>query len=294
MSSFTFSSTIFAEFTWKNLSASQGLGFYRLLPQLEVTTHGTPSDEQIVVAHLNADLHVRGKMNQQFFLGHLRELNSGLPLVTYPNLSRNQMIFDLELDARRVEALEQLRLGGDLTFRIDLCGIANRHNQKHAQPVHASLEYRANQSTWNEVLGNMGYRRTILLEIPLSEDPSSAAFSQAVEHLSTAQTHFLHGHFREAVGACRDVMEGISVALNDDATKPPDVVKSWFEGTRDLNKQDRIRVLRRAFKLLTHPARHSDAVSGAIEWRPSDARVALIMAAGLLQLANENAASPTD
>ncbi len=97
--------------------------------------------------------------------------------------------------------------------------------------------------------------------------------------------HTNKGNFRDSVGACRDVMESLSKALSDDQYQLDEVVKSWFKATRSMGKEERLRLIRRAVTVLTHPARHADEVSASIEWGPMDARAVIVMAATLLQLA---------
>jgi len=67
-----------------------------------------------------------------------------------------------------------------------------------------------------------------------------ATGSKASKYLQDAQTQFLNGHFREAVGLCRDVVESISVFLNDEKDKMPPEIDSWFDNSRNMNKEERI------------------------------------------------------
>lgn len=122
------------------------------------------------------------------------------------------------------------------------------------------------------------------------EDKVSQLFPEAAEHLKTAQTHLLKGHFRDAVGSCRDVMESLSTALSDDKYQPPETIKAWFKDMQTMGKEERLRLVRRALRVLTNPAKHADKVSASIEWGPEDARAVIVMAAILLQMAAEGSA----
>lgn len=281
-------SFIFAELDWQTLQGSPGLGFHRLMARIGITTYGRPQDEAVVITNIKGDLYVRGKVNRECFLGHMRRQGPETPLETYPNTSKADVTLEAELDARRIEAIERIRLGGDLFFKLDLYGIAQRIRERSSQSVQKTLEYRANQSSWIEVLEHMGYRKTLLLEIPIPQGEVAPQWTEAAEHLQTAQMHLLSGHFRDAVGACRDIMESLSAALNDEGNQLPEVIKSWFQGTRSMGKEERLRLIRRALKVLTHPARHADEVAISIEWGPTDARAIVIMAATLLQMAVED------
>lgn len=227
--SWDLSSTTFAELDWKLLQGQPGLGFYRLMVHVDVITHGKQAGEEVTVTNIGGDLHVRGKANQEYFLGCLRRQGLELPLTTYPHIQKSNLTLEIELDGNRIEAIERGRLGEDLLFRMNLCGVARGSHEKSTQSVFATLHYRANQSTWTGILEQMGYRRTILLEIPVPRDEISPRLSEAATHLQTAQIHMLRGHFRDAVGACRDVMESLSAALNDERDQLPEVIESWVQ-----------------------------------------------------------------
>jgi len=281
----TLNSTNFAELEFKALLGRPGLGFYRLIAQVDVTTHGKKQGEEVTVTNIDGELCVSGKHKQEHYLGHLRRPGIESPITTFQHTHKGNTDLEVELDARRVEAIERVRLGEDLSFKLNLHGVASVASERNPQPVTVTLQYRANQSTWTEILEQMGYRKTMLLEIPVLGDGVSPTFPEAAEHLHTAQTHLLQGRFRDAVGACRDVMESLSIALNEDAGPLPETIKAWFENTRGMNKEERLHIVRRALKLLTHPARHADEVSTSMEWGPEDARSVIIMTATLLCLA---------
>ena len=285
--SWNFGSTAFAELDWKVFQGQPGLGFYRFMAQVGVTTHGKQADEEVAVTRISGDLRVLGKDGQEYPLGRLRQQGPETTLTTYLHTATANITLEAEWGARRIEAIERIRLGGDLCFRLALYGVARSGREKSPQSVYASLEYRANQSTWIEVLKQIGYQKMMLLEIPVPGDDMGLQFPEVTKHIQTAQTHMLRGHFRDAVGSCRDVMESLSAVLNDERDQLPEAIKSWFNCTRSMSKEERLRLVRRAFKILTHPARHADEVSTSIEWGPMDARVAVIMAAALLQIAVE-------
>ncbi len=282
-----FGSTYFADVDLKRLWGSLGLGFYRLMAEIGITMHNRNPEEKVTVTNIGGELWVHGKDNKEHYLGYLRRQGVDLPLETYPHINTTSISLEAELSPQRISAIEEVRLGEDLSFRLDIFGIANGDREKDSQPVRATLQYRANQSTWIEILEQMGYKRTMLLEVPIAEDEVSPLFAEARNHLQMAQTHLLRGHYRDAVGACRDVMEALSIALNDERDQLPETIKSWFEDSRSMGKEERIRLMRRAFKVLTNAARHADEIATSIEWGPVDARVSIIIAAALLQMAAE-------
>jgi len=279
--------TTFAEFDFAAIQGGRGLGFYRLIAQVHATTHAKQAGEEVSVIYFSGELWVRGKEGREQYLGHLRRQGAESALTASQYTSKVVVPLEIELDARRIEAIERIRLGGELFFRLILYGIASGGRNDHQQTMQASLDYRANQGTWIEILGQMDYQKTVLLEIPVPGDEISPQYLPVSRHLQTAQMHMMRGHFRDAVGACRDVMESLASALNDEKNELPGAIKSWFEETRAMDKEERLRIVRRALKVLTHPARHADDVSTSIEWGPTDARATIAMAAALFQLAAE-------
>ena len=283
--SWTIGPNVFADLELKSIHGSPGLGFYRLIIRVDYTMHSKPPEQKVTVTNIGGTMEVRGKDTSARFLGYLQREAPESPLVTYEQTNKRNFQVEIELDAKRIAAIEDIRLGGDLNFTLNIYGVARSASDGRSRTVTASLQYRANQSTWIEVLDQMKYRRTMLLEIPILDEKVSPRFPEAAEHLRTARTHLLSGHFRDSVGACRDVMESLSKALSDDKYQPDEEIKSWFKDMRSMGKEERLRLVRRAVTVLTHPARHADEVSASIEWSPMDARAVIVMAATLLQLA---------
>jgi len=92
----------------------------------------------------------------------------------------------------------------------------------------------------------------------------------------------LLGHDRDAVGSLRDVLEQVMLAFGDDDAIDPDLNRILFDRSRSMTKGERLRVLRRALMLVTHPARHRDQVSVAIDWSRIDAIHMITMTAAFV------------
>jgi len=138
--------------------------------------------------------------------------------------------------------------------------------------------FEVNQTSWIKVLGQLGYAKLMLLEVPLL-DGLGPAFDEASGHLRKAKAAMLRGEYREAVGCCRDVIEALTRALRDKDEQLAKLVTN----TRELDKAERLRLLRQALKVLTHPARHADEVAAAIEWTRTDAVAVITMTAAVMQ-----------
>ena len=278
--------TAFADLDLKTIEGAPGLGFYRLIAQIDVVTHDRQPEEEIVTTNITGEMWVHGANSREHYLGCLRRQGMESPIVTYPRTSKDQLRLELELEGGRIEAVERIRLGGDLFIGLDVHGMAYSAGER-PRPVEATLHYKANQATWLEVLEQMGYRKTMLLEIPIPGDEAGPELSEAAKYLREAQEQLLHGKWRQAVAACRDVLESLSIALGDNKWKPPADLKRMLEVTKGMGKEERIRLMRWAMMPLTHAAKHADEVTARIEWNMVDARAVIIMTASVLQMAVE-------
>lgn len=194
--------------------------------------------------------------------------------------STEHMALRLFLEPLRVRAIEELRNGGGLTLSLR-CSYRLRVGGVDAV-LSNEEDLSIPQGVWVPLLEQMGYQRTLLLEIPVPDADHRPELGSAVELLSRSQRLIAEGQYTEAVGICRDVLEEITRALKDENV--PDVaVAGLFEQTRQMNKAERLRLLRRAAKVLTHPARHRDEVAAAIEWSRIDAASIVTMTAALIQ-----------
>jgi hypothetical protein len=128
------------------------------------------------------------------------------------------------------------------------------------------------------VLDRLGYAKLILLEIPIFDELGSR-FQDASDHLRRARTAMLRGEYRDAVACCRDVIESLSRALGDSDER----IKKLVENTYVLDKPDRLRLVRQALKIFTHPAKHADEVAASFEWTREDAMAAIGMTGSLMR-----------
>lgn len=277
---FTIGNTPFADVRVMNVYGHTGVGFYQLAIQIGVNMHARDENQAVHVADLSAELYLPEGAGHGPLVGHMATREQDIP---FHSLSYNQehwITFDLELDAARVEAIEAVRSGRNLGLRLHVDGNALAPGESRPQRVRVQILHEVAQSDWVRVLDGMGYRKTLLLEIPMPASDAPEQLRQAVEHLRQAQDLVMHGRYREAVGACRDVLESLDTALGDATAAAPDNQRDW-------DKACRVRHVRRALKVLTHPARHADEVSAQHEWGPEDAATIVTVTAALLRLATQ-------
>jgi len=274
----------FAEASIGQVSGEACLGFYRLLFQVTLQVHGSDGLKRFQVGDgthpaelrdLRIDIKLPGRTPAR--VGRLHPEPRFLPVRAFPDASSVKGAFAIELSADRLEALEAARNGGDLTLELAWLsaiadGLGTVHHSNRDEP------FVVGQSDWIKVLGQLGYAKLMLLEVPLVEG-LGPAFADATGHLMKAKAAILRGEYREAVGCCRDVIEALSLALGD---KDEQLAK-LLANTRELDKAGRLRLVRQALKMLTHPARHADAVAANIEWTRTEAVAVVTMTAAIMQ-----------
>jgi len=267
----------FATGSVTGIRGESGLGFFRLTLNTEFvvdpfdTSGGSQESPQL--AELSAEVRIGSRLMGRFDSSH-----AYLPVRSYTGRSNRQTVpLVCDLDRTRIEAIENFRNGGSLELAIYYQG-----RFKDGNAFSASDPYPVNQGVWIEVLAQMYYQRTLLVEVPMPDPQSQPELAEAVDLLDQARRHLALGHDRDAVGSLRDVLEQLTLAFGDDDTIPADLNRVLFDNSRSMNKAERLRVLRRALKLVTHPARHRDQVSVAFDWSRIDAVQLLTMTAAFV------------
>ena len=203
-----------------------------------------------------------------------------LPVDSYlGRTSQRQIELVCDLDRARVEAIEAARGGGNLQLDVWLSW---RFDDGHVSSSQEGLI--VNQGVWIEVLSEMGYQQTLLIEVPLPDPAAQPELAEAVRLLSAAQGHMLRGHYREAIRELRDVLDEVTRALgDDDESSDPQLRHVLFDNSRNMTKAERLRVVRRALKLVTHPARHRDQVAVSMDWSRTDSTEMIAMVAAFVK-----------
>jgi hypothetical protein len=260
-----------------NLRGERGVGFFRLTMTINFivepagTSGAQPEPPQL--AELMAEARLNGRS-----IGRFTSMPGYLPIRSYPERTNQTSVpLTCDLDRARVEAIENMRSGGHLALDISFNARFGNGNS-----ISFADSYVVNQGIWIDVLAEMGYQRTLLVEVPAPDPGAEPELADAVALLAQAQRHQALGHDRDAVGTLRDVLEQVKLAFGDDDTIDPELNRVLFGNSRSMTKGERLRVLRRALMLVTHPARHRDQVSAAIDWSRIDATQLITMTAAFL------------
>jgi hypothetical protein len=130
------------------------------------------------------------------------------------------------------------------------------------------------QATWVRVLGEMDYRQTLLLEIPLVGSDASPLLARGGAALRAAEADLRTGDYEGVVAECRKVIDAIRGVLsesNEVEWKPADFPKDPKTAT----KKQRQHVIRQALWALCSPAVHVDPTTLTFTWTRSDALMVL-------------------
>lgn len=278
--SFTINGNVLAEVRIDSIDGQQALGFSRLTVAVALELRPRPQGQNARITDLAGGLMAQGRGGGFQYVGRLRPMNAPILIEMSQYAQSWGESLEVELDRQRLEAIEQLRQGGELTFTVNLrARVVVQPDTVHV--VQEQQSYRVNQGTWAETLGHLGYAQTMLLEVPVPDAQRAPEMAEAVGHLAAAQQAMARGAHREAVGLCRDVLESISLALGDRDDQDT-TFQTFFANTRSMDKATRLRLVRRALKVLSHPARHVDQVTVQIEWDRADAGAMISMLAALM------------
>lgn len=274
------SGRIFADVKVSRCRGEAGLGFHRLLVDLQLQVTGWDPNDRPQLTDLSAVVSIQPERGGPYPLGRMRAQPHALPILPTDQAHESQLTLEMELDPRRLEAVEALRRGGSIILLFNLQAWVVKGFSHRCVLESASLHLI--QGVWVDLLAQLGYRRTLLLEIPIPDGGASPAMARVVSRLEEAHRAFLDGRWRDTVGTGREVMEALSRALGQGKQDSREVNEALGK-TSDKGKEDRIRLMRSALWVTGCAARHEDDVTAKIEWDREDALAALGMMTALVR-----------
>lgn len=135
------------------------------------------------------------------------------------------------------------------------------------------------RSDWVQILSEMQWEDRVLLEIPVAGGRTSTRFAKAAEHMRRALNQIEHGHWSDALVACREALD----EMENIAPNHHPVIADWSDKSKRDNWSidERLGVARWTVRHLTHAGAHSKIG----EARERDARTAVHLTASIyLQL----------
>ena len=197
------------------------------------------------------------------------------PLTIEQYSSDDTRIFRAPLNLRQLAALEDARDGQDLSVRLDVYGYVEQAGEARTEPAYHNLFHTVPVSQWVKTLSSSGYQAFIHFDLS-----SGQTSSRTWTLLARAQELFTKGHYREAVGSCRKVMEVVAESLPQ---KDRDAAKNGYKTkATDMDQRQRFILIQEAIRHALHLANHDhdgDGEDGDTDYSRQDAEFALRLAA---------------
>lgn len=181
----------------------------------------------------------------------------------------------LELSTIQINEVESRRTGGfSLHLNLDVYADTGEFGSTQHN------DYRVSRETWIQILEQVNFRKTLLIELAIPDSSVNPEMERAVEYFNDAQRRFLEGDNRQAVECLRQSLAAI-VGADPTEEEGSDDISSDLKRARSTEApySDRIELVRRALKLLSDLGGHPKVE----ETRPREARAAITMVCGLLQ-----------
>lgn len=180
----------------------------------------------------------------------------------------------LDLSPAAVEAMEDLRNGGGLTFQLQFSPILVIEGRSYLL-AHAQIECDINQAAWLQLLDQSGFRRTLLLELSYPDSKHQPDMAIAISRVEEARSRFLSGQYGDTVAKCREALEALTHSAV--ASEPTPKIQ------RSQTKPERWLLVQGAITHLTHLAHHADPLAAATSWDREEARAVLSMTAAVVK-----------
>jgi hypothetical protein len=257
-----------------SLHAEAGLGFYLLILVARITLD-PPRQGWVKVQDIRGALLAGGPSGQRI-LSALRWREPFVRTVHEGERTAEDWI-DLvaELDRSRMEAVEDLRAGGDLNLAARVQLLVQTEKELFWTRSLEEAVYRVPQSEWVRILEQAGYDRRLLLEIPAPNPEEFPELARAAGLLREAQEALFRGDYRKAVVGSRAALEALTEVLKDRGQL------GWKAFERELDKEGRFRLARAALFHLCSLAAHEG--EKPTDWLREDAAAILAMVGAVLR-----------
>lgn len=233
---------IVVDFQPNSLHGTPAVGAYMLRFSLEYSMPAWPNNN-FRFANIQARIYV-GK--EPKLLGRAFAETS-IVLTSTAYYQNAAFLMDLMLTPGQMEEIEQIRQGGDLNFILEIFGeLYDGHSHNNSSD---RLHMIVNQKSWIDILKQLSFASSILIEIPHGVGDSA---TPAWKALDKAKEHLYYGHYDDVVASCRKALEGIH--HNQDELSR--VKQIPLENRRKMTKRQRLVYLLYALEHYTHPAHH--------------------------------------
>lgn len=170
----------------------------------------------------------------------------------HEGIYRDNVYFEAFLTKEQILAIEDYRKSGDLSIRFDLRAMTVCKDE-----VLSSFEVSGHsvpRQEWLNALKSARFQETFLFEIPLPK------VSEEIRQLiSKAQEFIDHGHYKEAVGLCRKIIETLEKIRGDkDVAKQASKKLSDSGERKNMTIFERMLAMREQLNNICHLGVHGD------------------------------------
>jgi hypothetical protein len=219
-----------------------------------------------------------GPGKQPIFVG-FAEPENPLELAIKNNENPTRLLFELPLGEGQLFALEELRAGDDLNFRLKFAALADGPNG--VWPQHDEIGFKVNLSDWARVLKELQGPEYMVIGIAMPTCTQNHALAESVERIRRAHAHLVDGRFDAVVSECRIAIESAGSAAGEQTAISAAVQRSK-SAKREMTKLEREFSLVEAVRHYTHLAHHVDDQGGAEYYSRDDANMILAIATALV------------
>jgi hypothetical protein len=283
-----------AEVKNPRIYSQPALGFYRLFVSVEVTLYpGAPGQFATLMLY-GGELIVTGQGGTPHHVGRLEPAGLLLQLVARGDRVEDTATFAVELDQRRLQGIEDIRLGGELMFmpKLQVLYLWGKEASRYHTQLEPAQPLRANAVTWSDIRQQMGAGRTVVVEVREPDARNAPGLARAVRHWQSAWQRQFHADrvsSRHAIAECRPALQSLGLALGDSKDKAlPKELREIFKLINDnkagLDKAARFQLVRRALLALCNLAHHPEEGSDEIPWNREEAEFVVTSVAALLRL----------
>lgn len=241
-----------AEFKLVGVSGRQGVGFHRLLFSLEAQISAM-SEEPARIEEPRTFVCAGPSYSDQHPLG-LAVPETKWVAETFQHFQQNNFLMLLDLSGEQLSALERLRGGNALHFRLDLHTLVESR-QFGRQRGFEQIRIEVPASSWAKVLRDFGYAEILLvaLELPVCGVPQ--ALQTTIAQFREAHDDFVAGRYDRTVSTCRLVIDAVAAGI-DSTEQAEDVFKAYGSRRREMTKRERALLVTGAVRHYTHLGHH--------------------------------------
>lgn len=278
--SLTYNSRIIADAQIQGVFGLRGIGCYQLRFSVDFNLpNWGPHDEIIVLSGLRAEIAVGANPGEFKLLGYAAP-EAPLSLETKEFPQRQPMLFLLDLNEQQLFALESMRNGGSLHFRVTISGEARGSNG--GQWAREEFRHEVTLSDWSSVLRDLGYADVLVIGVELPKAELGHKLRPAAELVRQAHGDLISGRYDSVVARCRQALESLRTVLKQKESIDGALDKFCKGPRKAMTKHERELLIGEAARHYAHLAHHVDQAGEQQWYSRGDATFLLTIAAATI------------